>query len=75
MMGYYYDGWSWLWMTGMMILFWGGLAALVIWAIRSFTRPSPPAGSDSAIEILRRRLASGEISQDEYEKTRKVLQG
>ncbi len=75
MMGYYYDGWSWVWMTGTMVLFWGGIIALAIWAVRSFGRANRAIGADSALEVLRRRLASGEISQDEYEKTRKVLQG
>ena len=74
MMGYY-DGWSWLWMTAMMLLFWGGIIAFAIWAFRSFARPAPTGPSDSALEILRRRLASGEISQEEFEKTRKALQG
>ena len=74
MMGYY-DGWSWLWMTAMMLLFWGGIIALGVWAFRSFGRPPTSATPDSALDILRRRLASGEITQEEFEKTRKVLQG
>ena len=35
----YYDGsWGagqWVWMSLMMLLFWGGLAALVAWALRT----------------------------------------
>ena len=58
----------------MMLLFWGGLAVLVVWAVRaSSSRPS--AGHDGALEILRRRLASGEITQAEYEQARKAIQG
>jgi putative membrane protein len=72
MMWGYYDGWSMLWMGGMMVLFWGGIIALVLFAVRSF---SGPRGNDQAIDILRRRLASGEITQEEFEKTRKALQG
>ena len=37
-----YIGWSWIWMVGMMgtmLLFWGGVIALVIWGIRSFAGP------------------------------------
>ncbi len=71
MMWGYYDGWSWLWMAAMMILFWGGIIALAVFAIRAFT--GPRAG-DQALEVLRRRLASGEITQEEFEKTRKALQ-
>jgi putative membrane protein len=72
MMWGYYDGWSWLWMAAMMVLFWGGIIAVAVFAIRAF---SGPRDSDQAIDLLRRRLAGGEISQEEYEKTRKALQG
>lgn len=65
------DGWTWLWMSGMMLLFWGGVIAIAIWAIRAFS--SPRRGGDSSIEILRRRLAAGEITADEFERTKKAL--
>lgn len=72
MMWGYYDGWSWLVMAATMLLFWGGIAALIVFAIRAFTGQR---SGDQAMDVLRRRLASGEISEEEYEKTRKVLQG
>jgi len=73
MWGYYGGGdWSWLWMSGMMLLFWGGLIALIVFAIRTFT---PSRGGDAAMDVLRKRLAGGEISQEEFEKTRKALGG
>jgi putative membrane protein len=72
MMWGYYDGWSWLWMAAMMVLFWGGILTLAVFFFRSFTGSK---NSDQAIDLLRRRLASGEITQDEFEKTRKALQG
>jgi len=72
-MMWYYDGWSWLWMVPMMVLFWVGLIALVIFVIRAFARPT--STSDSALDTVRRRFAAGEISQDEYEKTKRALQG
>ena len=31
-----WDGADWIWMTFMMIAFWGGLAALVVCAIKGF---------------------------------------
>ena len=58
----------------MMLLFWGGLIVLVVWAVRGFSG-RPRTGADSALDILKRRLAAGEISADEYEQARKVLQG
>ena len=72
MMWGYYDGWNWIWMGSMMALFWGGLIVLAVFGIRAFTGLK---GNDQALDILRRRLAGGEISQDEFEKTRKALQG
>lgn len=68
----YYDSWSWLLMAAMMVLFWGGVAALIVFVVRSLTGPR---GGEQAIDVLRRRLASGEITQEEFEKTRRALQG
>ena len=31
-----WDGTDWIWMTFMMIAFWGGLAAVVVFAIKGF---------------------------------------
>ena len=68
-------GWG-MWLSGalMMVLFWGGLAALVVFVVRSLGGPKQ-APTDSAIDTLRRRLAAGEITPDEFDRTRKVLQG
>ena len=77
MMGF--DGYGaspWMWILGslVMILFGGGLIVLVVWAVRAVSGPRS-GSSDTALEVLKRRLAAGEITQDEYEKTRRVLQG
>jgi Predicted membrane protein (DUF2078). len=43
-MGYYDGGWSageWLAMGAMMLLFWGLLTGLVVWAARNFRSGSP----------------------------------
>jgi len=68
----YNDGGSWIWMGAMMLVSWGVVIALVIWALRAFT--GTRNSGDPAIATLRRRLAAGEISQDEFEKTRRILQ-
>jgi putative membrane protein len=73
MMWNYYNGWNWLWMSGMMLFFWGGVITLVIWAIRAFSGPRQTG--NKALETLRRRLAAGEISEEDFERTKKVLQG
>jgi putative membrane protein len=73
MMWYGYDGWSWFLMAGMMLLFWGGVAALIVFVAR--TGMGPRSGGDQAMDTLRRRLASGEINKEEFENTRRSLQG
>ena len=72
MWGYYNNGWDWAWMAGMMLLFWGGLIALVLVGMRSWRANR---SGDEAIAILRQRLAKGEITKDEFETTRKTLTG
>lgn len=72
MWGYYSDAWTWLLMAGVMVLFWGGIAVLVVYVVRGVTGPR---GGAQALGVLRQRLASGEITQEEFEKTRRVLQG
>jgi putative membrane protein len=66
----------WMWILGvlMMLLFWGGVAALIVYLFRGLGVPRQ-AQSDSAMDTLRRRLAAGEITQEEFERIRKVIQG
>lgn len=71
------DGWSWIGGGLMMLLFWGGLVALVVLLVRGFgTRPparlEEPATRD-AREVLATRFARGEISQEEFEQRNQVL--
>lgn len=75
------DGWSmhgnvgfgwWLVMTVAMILFWGGVIALIVWLLRGDSR-TRRRGDDSPREILDRRLAAGDLSLEEYEQRRRVL--
>lgn len=64
-------GWPWpgiLWLIAF-LLFWGGLIALLIWAVRLAAAPR----REDAETILRRRLASGEITEEEYEHLRELL--
>jgi putative membrane protein len=67
-----YAGWGWLLMWSMMVLFWGGIVALIVVVARSM---AGPRGGEQTMDILRRRLASGEITQEEFDKTRRALQG
>ena len=62
------------WLLGglAMLLFWAGVIALIAWAVRQFGQRSP---ADDPTAILRRRLAAGEITPEQYEQARRALQG
>ena len=70
-------GWWWF-MPIFMILFWG----LVIWGIVALVRglsgsrgpDSTPPAADSALEVLKKRYARGEIDKEEYEEKKKDLE-
>ena len=70
--------WGWVGML-MMLLFWFGFVSLILWAIsgsRGGHAPSAPAGpvGDPALTILRERFARGEITAEEYERAREMLE-
>jgi putative membrane protein len=56
-----------------------GIVLLVIWAVRAMPRTAAtgtvPAAVESPQEILARRFAMGEISAEEYERSRDLLRG
>lgn len=70
------DGWDWVWGTLMMLLFWGGLAVVIVFAVRAFGGGSRPNASDTtdAKSILEARFARGEISRVEFEERKRVLE-
>jgi putative membrane protein len=84
-----YNGWSngygnMMWGGGfgligglMMLLFWGGIIALIYFVVRSFSdRPSGGGGrtSTDAMNILRDRFARGEIDAEEFETRKRALE-
>jgi putative membrane protein len=65
------DGWTmgldgWLWMGAWVV----ALAAMVWLLVRA---PSADASRDQPLEVLRSRLARGEITADEFERARRLL--
>ncbi len=74
---------GWGWGMGLlgglgMFLFWGLILGLVVWLVVTLTRSgqggaSPGAQPDTALETLRRRLATGEITAQEFDQLRQKL--
>lgn len=71
---------GWLAMSLMMLVFWGLLALLAVWLVRTLRDRPPRAGGDElhsptarADEVLAERFARGEIDADEYTRRREVL--
>lgn len=60
---------------GMMILVWGGIILLSVLAVRYFVGGNAgQASKTAALDILRERLAKGEIEPEEFETRRKALE-
>jgi putative membrane protein len=70
-----WDNW-WLMLLGVviMLLFWAGVIALVVLAIRAIVQPSQRREdqgsssfmSETPLEIIKKRYARGEITREEY---------
>ena len=74
------DGWgsaAYGWFALMHLLWWAvvviGIIGLVRWSLGS--RRARPGATDAALDVLRERYARGEISREEFEERKRVLQG
>ena len=74
-MWYMHEGFGW-WMAfgGLwMIIFWGVIIALIVWAILKLTGRNSSTHHTNPADIARDRYVKGEISRDEYEQIKKDL--
>lgn len=60
------------------LLFWVGVLVLVVWAVTNLfpagrSESRVPIAPDTALSILKRRYAAGEITQAEFEQVRRSL--
>ncbi|MBL7061943.1 MAG: SHOCT domain-containing protein [Dehalococcoidia bacterium] len=69
-------GFGWMWL---MPIFWIVFIGLIVWAIVALVRSSSGSRGqdsskmDSALEVLKKRYARGEIGKEEYEEKKKDL--
>jgi len=64
-------GWSGGWM---MILWWGIIIAAIYLVVRAITQQKGgTTGEQSALEILKKRYARGEISKEEFNEKKKDI--
>ncbi len=68
-----YGGMNGGWSGPLMLLFWGAVIVGVVLLFRALARPR--VEGEEAMDTLRKRLASGAITQDEFDKTKRSLQG
>ena len=76
MMGYGFGGFGGLGAFGGLGILWGavlwiGLIVLAVWAITAFLGSRGAERQDSALDILKRRLARGELSEAEFEQAKR----
>jgi putative membrane protein len=64
---------GWFWMLPVMIIFWAVVIGVIVLVIRAVSMPR--SDRETPMDALRRRLGSGQITRDEYEQTRKLLEG
>lgn len=60
----------------MMLVFWGIIIALIVFAVKWFNdnQGGDNRGKRDALEILRERFALGEIDEEEFDSRRKALE-
>lgn len=67
--------WSGMWLNW---IFWLIMIILIIWGVKTLAGKNRDSGGkrpneDSALEILKKRYARGEIDQEEYKEKREQL--
>ena len=73
-------GAGWWWGIGgvFMVLFWGGVIALIVWAVIKLSKSGGGGGGGEprkdALDIAKERYARGEISKEEFDQIKKDLQ-
>jgi uncharacterized membrane protein len=56
-----------------MVVFWGGLIALIVWGITKLTERGDSTRKHEPLDITKELCAKGEISKEEFEQFKKDL--
>ena len=67
--------WGWVFMMTMMLLFWGGIAALVYWLVPAPGERATATATSTALAVLDERYARGDIDETEWRHRRAALDG
>jgi len=68
-----FGGWSMLFGGVWMLVFWGGIIALVIWGVTRLIRHDNIIGKSAPLDLVKERYARGEITRDQYEQMKRDL--
>ena len=66
-------GWWMLWGGAMMVLFWGVIIGGAVWLVARLGADRGGRRDESALDVARRRYASGELTREEFDQIRKDL--
>jgi len=66
-------GWWMLWGGTMMVLLWAAIIGGAVWLVARLGGDRRDERRESALDIARRRYASGELTRDEFDQVRKDL--
>jgi len=66
-------GWWWIFGGVWMLIFWGGLIALIVWGISKLSRRNGSTTKRDPLDVAKERYAKGEILKEEFEQIKKDL--
>ena len=72
----FHDGFGWMFFGGFwMIVFWGAIVALVVWAVIRLSRREDTSSVSkvNALDTAKERYAKGEINKAEFDQIKKDI--
>ena len=57
----------------LIVLFFGGIIALIVWAVMRLTKHDTPVVKQTPLDIAKERYAKGEINKEQFEQLKKDL--